>query len=235
MLMNTCLAKFLFGNWWHLLPSPSCVMALALVAVACGIFVGSERQRREKAAGLRTLTLVCLGSEVFTNVSFLFSDNSGDAGRVAAQIVTGIGFLGAGVILHGRGIISGTTTAATIWVTAAIGMVAGTGYAGGALALSVLVRLVLSGITVYEVRVAGGLEERLVHLDFAPMKGITRVRLERILVDYHAGSVLVEWETDGDELHRLTLRLHLPRLHLRELLDDLVSVPEVRSVHESKT
>src|SRR5476649_2584155 len=112
---------------------------LAVMAVVCGMLVGGERQRREKPAGLRTLTLVCLGSAVFTMMSFAFTSTTGDSGRVAAQIVTGIGFLGAGVILHGRNVVTGMTTAALIWMTAAIGMAVGGGYVVGALFLSFLV------------------------------------------------------------------------------------------------
>src|SRR3954465_11640846 len=114
---------WLIHSWHALLPVPLANGLLALVAVACGGLVGAERERREKPAGLRTLVLVCLGSASFTMVSFVFTPPSGDAGRGAAQIVTGIGFLGAGAILHGPGFVSGLTTAAGIWVTAAIGMI----------------------------------------------------------------------------------------------------------------
>lgn len=76
-----------------LIPAPWLQITLAGVAVICGAVVGVERERREKPAGLRTLVLVCLGSAVFTVVSFVFTSTSGDSGRVAAQIVTGIGFL----------------------------------------------------------------------------------------------------------------------------------------------
>lgn len=224
----------LTGNWRALLPSPWGVIALSMIAIVCGAVVGAERQKREKPAGLRTLILVCLGSAVFTTASFIFTSDTGDSGRVAAQIVTGIGFLGAGVILHGRGTISGTTTAATIWVMAAIGMLAGAGYAGGAMGLSVLVRLVLTGIFLYEKHIAGEQQAILLDLDFAPMNGITRVRLERVLADNLVGAGMADWKTLHEDHHRLTLRLHLQRRHLRELLDELVSVPEVKSVHESQ-
>src|SRR6478735_4027775 len=130
-------------NWRGLIPSPWLQIALALSATVCGAAVGLERERREKPAGLRTLVLVCLGSASFTMASYAFTTNSGDSGRVAAQIVTGIGFLGAGVIMHERYIVFGVTTAATIWVTAAIGLTIGAGHAIPGLALSVTVRLVL--------------------------------------------------------------------------------------------
>ncbi len=95
--------------------------------------IGLERQRRFKSAGLRTHTLVGVGSAVFTLVSaYGFVDVTGrdaavDPSRIAAQIVSGIGFLGAGVIFVRRGSVSGLTTAASIWLTAAVGMACGAG------------------------------------------------------------------------------------------------------------
>ncbi|MEI8340168.1 MAG: MgtC/SapB family protein [Verrucomicrobiota bacterium] len=224
-------------NWltsdWRaaLIPSIS-APALMIVAMVCGTIIGLDREKREKAAGLRTMILVCLGSTAFTLVSFVFTSNTGDAGRVAAQIVTGIGFLGAGVILHGRGSVSGTTTAATIWVTASVGVIAGAGYAGGALGMSILVRLVLTAISIYE-DLATRLQQRVdASLDFDPGDGRTRVRLERILVDYRPAAVIAEWQQIENGLSRLKLKLHLPRHHLRELLDALINVPEVRNIRE---
>src|SRR5439155_17523968 len=139
-------------SWTFHWQAPWVYPVLSLAAIVCGMLLGNERQRHEKPAGLRTLALVCLGSAVFTMVSFVFSTTTGDSGRVAAQIVTGIGFLGAGAILHGTGIIRGMTTAATIWAVAATGMVVGTGYAGAGLGLSLLVRLVLTAALAYERR-----------------------------------------------------------------------------------
>src|SRR5438477_3720232 len=135
---------WLFHSWHPLLPTPVANILLTIVAVLCGSIVGAERQRREKPAGLRTLVLVCLGSAVFTMMSFVFTPTNGDAGRVAAQIVTGIGFLGGGVILRESAGVTGTTTAASIWITAAMGMVVGGGRAGAAVALAVVIRTSLS-------------------------------------------------------------------------------------------
>ena len=224
---------WLIDSWLTRLPTAAANVLLAVVAVLCGGIVGAERERREKPAGLRTLILVCLGSALFTMASFIFNTASGDSGRVAAQIVTGIGFLGAGAILHGRGMVSGMTTAATIWVMAAIGMLAGAGYAGPALGTSLLVRLVLVAIGIYETHIVGEMRELDVELDFDPSAGRTRVRMERVLVNYRVAAVAAEWDNLGPELSRLRLRLHLPRHHLRELLDDLVAINEVKAVREA--
>ncbi len=100
-------------------------MLRLLLALALGAIVGLERERQERAAGLRTVTMVSLGSCLFTIIGAYGFPNT-DPSRVAAQIVTGIGFLGAGTIFLRKDLVRGLTTAATIWAVAAIGMAAGT-------------------------------------------------------------------------------------------------------------
>jgi putative Mg2+ transporter-C (MgtC) family protein len=98
------------------------------VALLIGGLIGAERERQKKAVGLRTLILISVGSAVFTILSIRISVLwGGEAPRIAAQIVSGIGFIGAGVILEERGRVVGLTTAATIWLTAALGMAVGAG------------------------------------------------------------------------------------------------------------
>lgn len=102
---------------------------IAVRLVLAGVFgaaVGYERRSADKPAGLRTLSLVALGSALFTIIS-IFGFETADQSRVAAQIVTGVGFLGAGTILRSGVTVSGLTTAATIWAVAAIGMAVGSG------------------------------------------------------------------------------------------------------------
>jgi putative Mg2+ transporter-C (MgtC) family protein len=224
--------SWLWESWWFHAPAPCVAPVLALIAVCCGIIVGNERQRREKPAGLRTLTLVCLGSAVFTMMSFAFTSTTGDSGRVAAQIVTGIGFLGAGVILHGRRAISGMTTAALIWMTAAIGMTVGGGFAIPALVLSVLVDRILVGIFLYETQWDPDLRRSQVVLEFSPHNGLTRVRLERVLVNYNVTGVSATWSEPSPSVGCLTLNVRLARVHLFELLAELIEVPEVNSVKQ---
>lgn len=225
--------SLLWESWWRVVPSPWLCLILSLAAVVCGIMVGSERQRREKPAGLRTLTLVCLGSAVFTMLSFAFTSTTGDSGRVAAQIVTGIGFLGAGVILHGRNVISGMTTAALIWMTAAIGMTVGAGYVLVGLLLSILVNRILVGIFLYETRWHPDLRNVCVVLEFAPRNGITRIRLERVMADYTVTGVHAEWSEPSPDLGHLALNLRLARVHLYELLAEFAEVPDVTAIRQT--
>lgn len=99
-----------------------------LVALVLGGIVGAERERHKKAVGLRTLILISVGSALFTIIStHMVGPDGENPGRIAANIVSGIGFLGAGVILEERGRVVGLTTAATIWIAAALGMAAGAG------------------------------------------------------------------------------------------------------------
>ena len=99
-----------------------------LVAGLCGGLIGLERERDNKPAGIRTQMLVALGSALFMIVSLsVGSDLRVDPSRIAAQVVTGIGFLGAGAIIRDRGSVRGMTTAASIWVVAAIGLTIGAG------------------------------------------------------------------------------------------------------------
>lgn len=97
-----------------------------LLAILLGGLIGLEREYHDKTAGFRTIILICMGAALFTMMSIAFSDTS-DPARIAAQIVTGVGFLGAGAILREGGRIVGLTTAALIWLAAAIGMTVGAG------------------------------------------------------------------------------------------------------------
>jgi len=118
------------------------MLRLLLSAVLGGV-IGFERERAKKPAGLRTHILICLGACLFTVVSIY--GFGGDIARVAAGVVTGIGFIGAGAIIRGgrEGVIAGLTTAATIWSVAGIGLAAGAGLYLVAVVATLLILLVL--------------------------------------------------------------------------------------------
>jgi len=223
--------NWLIGNWHHLLPTPWANLLLALTAIGCGSIIGAERERREKPAGLRTMILICLGSAVFTMVSIVFSSNTGDSGRVAAQVVTGMGFLGAGVIMRDRGTITGMTTAATIWVSAAVGMVVGSGYIGAGLGVSLLVRMVLGSILLLESHGLGKIRSVTAVLGFEPEQGMTRVRLTQVLLTFNVPLTSMRWplENAGGACE-MEVDLHLHQHRLYDVLDQLVRDPAVKSV-----
>jgi putative Mg2+ transporter-C (MgtC) family protein len=102
------------------------MLVRVLVAAVLGLVIGAQREWKGKPAGVRTLTLISIGSALFSVISEL-GFIGGDPSRIASGIVTGIGFLGAGAILHRHGGVEGLTTAAAIWATAGIGLAAGAG------------------------------------------------------------------------------------------------------------
>ncbi len=105
---------------------------LILTALFLGFLIGYDREKKMKAAGIKTNMLICIGSTLYTAISILIqaghTEGFSDPARIAAQIVSGIGFLGAGAIIQSRGSVKGLTTAASIWVVAAVGVTIGAGY-----------------------------------------------------------------------------------------------------------
>jgi len=125
---------------------PNGIIDIAL-ALVLGATIGLERELSGKPAGLRTNILICLGAAVFTVISKQMAGNADTSiTRIAAQIVSGVGFLGAGAIIQDRGGVHGLTTAATIWLVASIGMACGAGLRGLAVVATVAGIIVLVGL-----------------------------------------------------------------------------------------
>jgi putative Mg2+ transporter-C (MgtC) family protein len=126
------------------------------VAALCGGLIGFERELKDKPAGLRTNILICVGAALYMLIGLLIvhagGETASDPSRIASQVVTGIGFLGAGSIIRRGAHVTGLTTAATIWVVAAIGIVAGAGYTITAFIITVMVVLTLVALGSAEVR-----------------------------------------------------------------------------------
>lgn len=114
-----------------------------LLAVILGGLIGAEREYRGKSAGFRTMIMISLGSCLFTIISILIGGTS-TPDRIASNIVTGIGFLGAGVIFKNENIINGITTSATIWTVAAVGMAVGGGYYFVSIGASIIILIILA-------------------------------------------------------------------------------------------
>lgn len=115
-------------DWKHMMFLSSSIARLLLAALLGGL-IGLERSLRRKSAGIRTNMFICMGAAMFTILSDIIPDSSvADRTRIASNVVQGVGFLGAGAILHAKGGVSGLTTAATIWVVASIGIAAGAGH-----------------------------------------------------------------------------------------------------------
>ena len=212
-------------------------LRLAVAAALSGL-IGAEREVRERAAGLRTHMLVGVGSALFTIVSayawgdFIFDRSRGtilDPTRIAAQIVTGIGFLGAGAILRQGLSVRGLTTAAGLWVVAAIGMASGAGFYSAAIIATVIVMIGLGPFRAVERALnryggsAGTLEIDLPHdQPLSPVLGLLRDRRARIM------GLELETREDRRELH-VDLELPLGRTG-RELVEQISALDEVLAV-----
>jgi putative Mg2+ transporter-C (MgtC) family protein len=214
------------------------LLRLAL-AGALGGMIGLERELREREAGLRTHLLVAVGSALFTIVgAYGFHDfiASGqavvrtDPTRIAAQIVTGIGFLGAGAIIRQGLSVRGLTTAATLWVVAAVGLAAGAGYYSGAIITTALVLLALWPLRLIAYRILRRFRAEdgrlLVELPVGTPPGGLIDEIERAGVRIAA----IEVGQEGDR-RRLELDLALPRgLAAPRLVARIADVPSVVDV-----
>lgn len=121
-----------------------------LCAIVSGVIIGVERQVCGKPVGLRTSALICVGAYTFVCVANTVSSSATDSSRIIGQVVTGVGFLGAGVMMARDGIVVGVTSAATIWVQAAIGIMIGSGYYASGVKLALLTVAILVGVNLLE-------------------------------------------------------------------------------------
>jgi putative Mg2+ transporter-C (MgtC) family protein len=211
-------------------------LARLALAAALGGAIGFERELRDREAGLRTHLLVCLGSALFTIVSaygfrdFLTSGDQvirADPTRIAAQIVTGIGFLGAGAIIRQGLSVRGLTTAATLWVAAAIGIAAGAGYYSGAVLATVVTLIALWPLRIAAYQVFERLrpEERSIVVDLRP--GTRAAQLLDVLEEKHARIEYFQLEEEHDR-RLVTLTLDTPSERLLTELADLDFVQGVQ-------
>jgi putative Mg2+ transporter-C (MgtC) family protein len=222
--------RWLFESWYLLIPSPWVQVILAPMAAICGALVGMERESKEKPAGLRTMSLVCLGSCVFTLAGYAFTTTTGDSGRVAAQIVTGIGFLGGGMLLRGPAGITGVTTAATIWVVAAMGIIIGTGHCAGGIALTVLIVGVLRIVGAWEQARFGGKREFAFSVVFNPDRGKATIKVAHAFEELGIMRKDISETDAGDGRVRWSTRCHLSERRRHTLLLSLAEMPEIYAV-----
>lgn len=202
---------------------------VTLASVLCGALIGAERQRAQKPAGLRTLVLICLGSAVFTQASLLLAQEHADRTRIAAQIVSGIGFLGAGAIIRERGMIIGVTTGASIWATAAVGMVVGGGYIAAGIFFSLLILGTLGAARVIDRVAEGPCNFRDLRVEYTEEGGKTRLALQALL-DRHQHPEPIRFESPGDGAGVAHIRYCSAHRDHRQFLEELADMPPVRRV-----
>lgn len=240
-----------FGGAWEALLESELVEALSLTLLSClcGCVVGFERESRGKAAGIRTMMLIAGGATLFTIISRMavtFEGGVGDTSRVIAQIVTGIGFLGAGAIIHSEeGAIVGLTTASTVWMVAAIGVVIGLGRVATGISISLLVLLIL--LTFERVELAIRNREYLPYrltLTFAKARSNCISDVNKALNEFGVqNSQLVALRQNGEELKQrpaardtpleIEVQLRFPKRRFQAFLARLHAIDDVAVVEVS--
>jgi putative Mg2+ transporter-C (MgtC) family protein len=203
-----------------------------VLSVLLGGVVGAERRRVAKPAGLRTMALVCLGACVFTQAGILLAGDDKDPARVAAQVVTGVGFLGAGAIIRERGLVIGVTTAAAIWTVASIGVLLGTGYAAAGLFVTILTVATLAATRRLEMLLIGPCIWKTVRVEYAADGGKTRPRIEEVLDDFEVPDEQVAHQPEAGDASAVVIRYCDRHRYHRTFLAVLAALPEVRAIRD---
>lgn len=210
---------------------------LIITFILCAL-IGLERQIRQKSAGFRTHVLVGMGSCAFTLVSaygfsvVLADEVMLDPSRIAAQIVSGIGFLGAGVIFKGHNVVRGLTTAATIWVAAAIGMTVGAGMLSLAVLLTILHLLTLFVIAPLVRKLPDQDRHRIIRVRYTDGAGVLRDILSAATAMGFSSSVLKSRRLEGNDAQQaveVDVRFH-GRTPVRDLIPEFTDIRGVQRV-----
>ena len=200
------------------------------LALVLGGALGMERQYHDKPAGFATNCLICLGAMLFTILSLVMGAAGGDPGRIAAQIVTGVGFIGAGSILRDGNKISGLTTAANVWIVAAIGMAVGYGeyiWASACAAAILVVQLILRRTLLWV--------EKIRHYDtlhvvctpqWAVVDNITK-QIEKQHIQ-----ILKREVTKQDNLFHVSIVATFTAHEFQAVTKDLLELPDVQSLYQ---
>lgn len=207
------------------------------IAALCGLALGLERERKDKAAGLRTVVLITVGAALFMIVSDLIpiltegpkNITRADPSRVAAQVVSGIGFLGAGAIIQSRGAVHGLTTAAVIWVSAGIGLCVGLGFlvlGGTATVLVLLVLLALDPVRNWLETVG---EESTLEL-VVPNDGLVLHRVKAMLHQHSGAKSPITLKEHGGDTLTLVLTHRTSGSATQRLVEALAQIDGVHGV-----
>lgn len=200
-------------------------MIAMVVSIICGGAIGFEREYKSKSAGLRTIILISLGSTIFTIVS---RHGVGADDRISANIITGIGFIGAGVIFKDKISVRGLTTAAVIWTSAAIGMTAGIGYHALALCLTIITLGVLLMVTSVEKTIAKLQKQKLLSVTFRGPEFSQVALLEHKLNDTGLTLDRMEVGKDNDRIVAV-FKVSGKKQYLVAMNETLACMPEIIS------
>jgi len=196
-----------------------------IVSIICGGVIGFEREYKSKSAGFRTIILISLGSTIFTIVS---RHGAGADDRISANIITGIGFIGAGVIFKDKVSVRGLTTAAVIWTSAAIGMTTGIGYHALALTLTGITLGILLMVTKVESMIAGLQKQKLISIMFRDSSFSQLQLLESTLSSSGLSLERLEVGKDNDRLTAV-FKVSGQKRFLVAMNETLATMPEIVS------
>jgi len=206
---------------------PSIPIKLVLAAILGGI-IGVEREIRDKPAGLRTNILICVGSTLFMSISTKVAQLlGGDPTRIAAQIISGIGFLGAGAVLHSHGFVLGLTTAATIWVVAGVGMALGSGLYLVAVFTTLMSLLTLYFLSFIEDRIQG--RKAYSYTLIVPNLNQALASINKVLQDCSVTAVSFNFKKRAGH-YRVWFNLFIPKDTSVKIIQRLSEVPEITQV-----
>lgn len=201
-----------------------------VLSMVLGMAVGAERKRKGQIAGIRTFALISMGAclsmllSIYVPQAYLGLKN-GDPGRIAAQVITGIGFLGGGAMIHMKGAVRGLTTAAGIWVTAIIGMTVGIGMYVCSLGATALILLTLVAFERYEKRARLGQEAKVINLTVQGIvKDITPYRKELERHGVHLSTFYIEFDYENDRTELNFMVLVHAYSNMMPVLDSIAKV-----------
>src|SRR5262245_3821039 len=206
---------------------PSIALKLILAVILGGI-IGIEREIRDKPAGLRTNILICVGSTLFMSISTKVAEMlGGDPTRIAAQIISRIGFLGAGAVLHSHGFVLGLTTAATIWVVAGVGMALGSGMYTVAVFTTVMSLITLYCLSFIEDKIQGrkSYSYALVVTDLNQ----ALASINRVLQESSVAAASFNFKKKACH-YRVWFNLLIPRETNLKIIQRLSAIPEITQV-----
>lgn len=205
-----------------------------VLSMVLGMAVGAERKRKGQIAGIRTFALISMGAclsmllSIYVPQVYLGLKN-GDPGRIAAQVITGIGFLGGGAMIHMKGAVRGLTTAAGIWVTAIIGMTVGIGMYVCSLGATALILLTLVAFERYEKRARLGQEAKVINLTVQGIvKDITPYRKELERHGVHLSTFYIEFDFENDRTELNFMVLVHAYSNMMPVLDNIAKVHPTR-------
>lgn len=212
------------------------VLVRLLLAVLCGGIIGLERERKHRPAGFRTHILICLGAAVTTLTSqylFLERRQFTDIARLGAQVIAGIGFIGAGTIIvtqHRR--VKGLTTAAGLWANAAIGLCLGAGFYEGAIAATVIVLMVELLFSKLEYRIMDNAREVNILVEYESIASLNQALKYMKEVDLRIISMEIikaEGNPNGKNCVNINLLIHR-KLRIKDMIADISHIPGIETV-----